>query len=115
MWVCAPGVALVVVEVDVDVLVDVDVDVFVDVVLLVPQPMSARISAAVMVAAVKCFINQLSRKLGRYQRQPCGLRLVELGQESCWLVSTVIGNVVPGSPSLSNSVPDHSREHMVMQ
>jgi hypothetical protein len=68
LWACAPGVALVaavVVEVDVDALVDVDVDVL----LAEPQPTSTRLSATVTVAAVKYFIAQISRKLGRYKRQ----------------------------------------------
>ena len=47
---------------EVDVEVDVDVDG--DVLLLEPQPTSAKPSAMVIVAAVKCFINEFSRKLG---------------------------------------------------
>jgi hypothetical protein len=52
LWGRAPGVALVAGDavVEVDVLVDVDV------VLSEPQPTSARLSATVMVATVKCFI-----------------------------------------------------------
>src|SRR5271157_849635 len=62
---CAPGVAEVAdVVVDVDVEVDVDVDVDGDVLLLEPQATSARLSATVMVAAVKCFIDQFLPKIG---------------------------------------------------
>ena len=49
---------------EVDVEVDVDVDVDVDVLLLEPQPTSAKPSATVIVATVKCFINQISPKIG---------------------------------------------------
>jgi hypothetical protein len=72
--------ALAVVWVDVDMFVDVDVDVDV---LLVPRPTAARTSAAIMVAAVKCFSIKFSRKLGRYLRQPRRLRRADVGQESC--------------------------------
>src|SRR5690348_4833 len=92
LWACPEDVALVVVVVvEVDVLVDVDVDVDVDVLLLDPQPTSATISAKVMVAAVKCFINQLSRKLGpapapaariETSRSRCGTLLVVAASEA---------------------------------
>jgi hypothetical protein len=48
----------------VDVEVDVEVDVDGAVLLLEPQPTSATPSATAIVAAVKCFINQISRGLG---------------------------------------------------
>ncbi|BBZ37447.1 hypothetical protein MCNS_05100 [Mycobacterium conspicuum] len=65
LWVCAPGVALVADDVTVDVEVDVlvDVDVVLDL-LSEPQPTSARLSAAVAIAAVKYFITCISRRWG---------------------------------------------------
>ena len=68
---CAPGAALVADDVAVDVEVDVlvDVDVVLDL-LSEPQPTSANPSAAVAIAAVKYFINCISRKMGRHQRRP---------------------------------------------
>jgi hypothetical protein len=62
---CAPGAGLVADDVAVDVEVDVlvDVDVVLDL-LSEPQPTSARLSAAVAIAAVKYFINRISGKNG---------------------------------------------------
>jgi hypothetical protein len=76
LWADAPGVALVGY-----VVVDVDVDG--DVLLWEPQPTSTRLSATVMVAAVKYFIYCISQKLGRYLRQPRGMRLAEVGAQRC--------------------------------
>src|SRR5690242_10349334 len=92
LWACPEDVALVVVVVDVDVLVDVDVDVDVDVLLLDPQPTSATISATVMVAAVKCFINQLSRKLGP---APAPAARIETSRSRC---RKLLDHLVRGQP-----------------
>jgi hypothetical protein len=107
----APRVALVVV-----VVVDVDVEVLVDVGVLLsdllpePQPTSATLSATAMVAAVKCFIDQFSRQLGRHQRQPRGMALADVVGEKL-----LFGYWVLMALSSENAFAKYVHEGMVMQ